>query len=102
MRKVLTISETVVGVLSSSMPLTVASVWGMRHVVKEWPLALPLSLCAYNYSQLSVEAAAMAGFSENSFPQVQKVSFLCDQEKLRAYGSDYEILFLKKLLTESV
>lgn len=46
----------------------------------------------------------IAGFSETSFPQVPKVSFLCDQGKLCAYGSDYEILFKKKkkLLTDSV
>lgn len=87
------ISEIVEGVLCSWIPLIVVSVRGMRHAFKEWPLVLPVSLCTYNYSQLPVEAAAMAGFSETSFPQVQRVSFLCDQEKFRAYGSDYEFLF---------
>lgn len=78
------ISEIVVGVLCSWIPLTVVSVRGMRCVVKEWPLVLPVSLCAYDYSQLPAEAAAIAGISETSFSQGQKVAFLYDQEELGA------------------
>ena len=75
---VLMVSEIVVGVLSSWIPLTVVSVQGMRHSFKELPLVLPVSSCIYTYSQLPVETAAMAGFSETSSPQLQKVFSLCD------------------------
>lgn len=93
------VSEVVVGVLCAWTPLTVVSVQGMKHVFKERPLVLPASLCADNYSQLPEEAA---GISETSCTQVQKESFLCDQEKIGAHGLDYDILLNKKSLTDSI
>lgn len=36
------ISEIVLGVLSSWIPLAAVSVWGWRHVLKEWPVSLSL------------------------------------------------------------